>query len=163
MPIVHVKGQRIYLLLFSFGGWGQVISCHASRNAESLGTEPPVCQCPHTASSTAVALSHQQLIILQPGQIQPLCCTWASRMLLAAVKCLPLLFKELNKLNPVQITWVSHWRLKATPQAHRTPRKWVKLFLEANLRHKANPTGEPGEYHPSHTLPQADAELQSSG
>lgn len=50
----------------------------------------------------------------------------------------PLLFKELNSLSPVQITWLSLWRLKATPQAHRTCSKRVKPFLGANLRHKAN-------------------------
>lgn len=50
----------------------------------------------------------------------------------------PLLFKELNSLSPVQITWVSHRGVKAAPQAHRTSSKWVKPFLEANLRHKAN-------------------------
>lgn len=48
-----------------------------------------------------------------------------------------LLFKELNSLSPVQITWVSQWRLKAAPHAHRTSSKWVKPLLEANLRHKA--------------------------
>lgn len=47
-------------------------------------------------------------------------------------------FKELNSLSTVQITWVSHWRLKATPHAHKTSSKWVKPFLEANLRHKTN-------------------------
>lgn len=72
----------------------------------------------------------------------------------------PLLFKELNGLSPVQITWVSHWRLKAALQAHRTSSKWVKPFLESNLRHKAN-SYRWTRWIPS--FPRAEAELQSSG
>lgn len=66
------------------------------------------------------------------------------------------------------------WAQSKSPEFHiedwrqllrhtRLPVSGLNPFWRQIWDTKQTPTGEWGEYHPSHTLPQAEAELQSSG
>lgn len=138
----------MYLLPFSFGGWGQVISWQASRNAQALGTEPPVCRCPHTAPSPAVDLSHQHLDLLQPGLTQLLCCVWTSCRLLAEEKCLPPFIQgaQWHEPSPNHLDF-SQKTEGSSSGTHSV--SGLNPFWRQTWDTKPTPTGELGEYHPS--------------
>lgn len=78
-----------------------------------------------------------------------------------------LLLKDRNSLSPgsghLKITQVSHKTAATNSSARAHGTSWVKPFLEADLRHTTNFHRWKRWLPPFHVLPQAQAELPSSG